>query len=241
MVAANGLATMATAMKDVRYYYQWVYSALHPLLGDRVLEIGPGYGALADIMLANKKTYFAIDSDLTVIRNLNERFPQNGKNFFCGNVDDQPWQDVIKSQKVDTILSMNVLEHVEDDVNHLRQLAKCVPGGRIIVMVPAMRCLYGSLDREAGHFRRYNKRDLKVALDKASLIPTSVRYFNGVGVAAWWAASKLFKFRIDGQETQASIRFNDALIVPMSRLVDPLLSPFFGQSLIASVSIPVSF
>ena len=240
MVAAKGLATMAPSMKDVRHYYRWVYSALHPLLGERVLEIGPGYGALADMMLTNEKIYFAIDSDLAVIRHLNERFPQNGKNFFCGDIDDRHWQDVIKSQKVDTILSMNVLEHLEDDVTHLRQLAKCVVGGRIVIMVPAMRCLYGSLDREAGHFRRYDKRDLEVALNKASLVPTSIRYFNGVGVAAWWAASKLFKFRIDGKETQASIRFNDALIVPMSRLIDPLLSPFLGQSLIATVAIPVS-
>jgi SAM-dependent methyltransferase len=239
MTAANGLATMAAAMKNVRNYYRWVYSALAPLLGQRVLEIGPGYGVVADMMLTYGKKYFAIDSDTGVIEYLNKRFPQNSMDFFCGNIDDPHWQDQIKSRQVDTVFSMNVLEHLEDDAHHLRQLAKCVAGGRIVIMVPALRSLYGSLDRQAGHFRRYDKQDLVAVLNKASLTPSSIRYFNGVGVAAWWTASKFFKFRIDGKETDTSIRFNDKLVVPISRLIDPVLSPFFGQSLIAAVSIPI--
>ena len=128
-----GLRTMSESMEGLHHYYDWLFEAIRPFLGSRIVEVGPGFGDLADRISASGRLYFAIDSDASVIKRLAERRPQDAASFFVGDVTNSSWGERIRSFRCDTVISFNVLEHVQDDLALIRALGDLVPGGRVIV------------------------------------------------------------------------------------------------------------
>jgi SAM-dependent methyltransferase len=131
---------------------------------------------------------------------------------------------------IDTILCSNVLEHVEDDDAVLARFYRFLPqGGRLVLLVPALRILYNTLDRELGHFRRYTKRELILKLKKNHFHICSLEYFNFFGIFGWFVNGTLLRRSLlpAGQVR----KFNQfvPLMVQMERWVPTLI----GQSLIA--------
>src|SRR5581483_8542917 len=160
-----GLTTMAPAMEEAQNYQDWVYQAVRPHLGKKILELGPGFGGIASRALADGKDYFAIDIDSEVIRRLRERLSLGKERLIHGDFTE--WAGRMRVAGIDTVLMINVLEHVQDDVGIVKTAARAAPGGRLVAMVPAHPFLFGSLDREAGHFRRYSRKHLLQVLEKA--------------------------------------------------------------------------
>ena len=129
----------------------------------------------------------------------------------------------------DTVVCSNVLEHIEDDGTALAAMREVLtPGGRLVLIVPAVKGLYGEIDRAIHHHRRYSQAEIREKLGHAGLEVEHCSYFNMVGVPGWWLNAVVFK-RTAVPGFQAKI--NDWL-VPWLR-VERTFGPPVGMSLLA--------
>jgi SAM-dependent methyltransferase len=142
--------------------------------------------------------------------------------------------DRFRRYELDTVVALNVVEHISDDVGALASAASIVrPGGRLIVLVPAFQGLAGSLDEALGHVRRYTKRSIADRFRALGLEVERVFYFNLVGTLGWWVNARVRRVtRIPREQ----LSFFNAL-VPLLRLEDSLSLPF-GQSVVCIGRVP---
>jgi glycosyltransferase involved in cell wall biosynthesis len=225
--ADPGYQTLLRLARAERYN-RWMFRQLAPNLGQRVLEIGSGIGSL---------TRFLVGRDLVVATDVNPRYLRMLANTFERHtrVRVQPLDLAdfdpasLAPQQLDTIVCLNVLEHIEDDRRALRRLQESlVPGGRLVLLVPAHRWLYGAIDQAIYHCRRYERAELVARLEEAGFRVDHVGFFNRLGVAGWYANSVLLRrTRVPGVQ----VRLQNFL-VPLLRLESALPLPF-GLSLIA--------
>jgi SAM-dependent methyltransferase len=130
----------------------------------------------------------------------------------------------------DSILYVDVLEHIEDDHDELERAALLLrPGGHLVVLCPAHQALYSELDRAVGHFRRYDAKSL-TACGPASLVLESVFYLDSVGMLASLANRALLK---SSEPSLGQIKVWDRFMIPLSRLLDPCTGRRLGKSVIA--------
>ena len=132
--------------------------------------------------------------------------------------------------KFDTIIALNVVEHIENDneaIQNCYQMLK--PNGKLIILVPAFQKLYNTLDKELGHFRRYTKISLGNLLEKENLKVVHTSYFNSTGIPGWFFAGSILRRKL--------IPENELLIfnklVSIFRLFDKITKYYFGLSVIA--------
>lgn len=235
-VNAAGLETMAPEMSRVRNYYRWFLDCVEDYLGRRILEVGPGYGNLARLLVEDGRQYVGVDSDPAVISRLRKDFSGiPSAAFYEADIAQEEWIARLSREGFDTLLSMNVLEHLPQPVELLKALRRIIGGGRLIVMVPAMPGLYGSLDEQAGHLRRYTPETLRAELQAAGTTPERIFYFNGIGAMGWFVSGRLLRQDLSSASLGKTVRFYDRWVIPVARRMEPLLRPFFGQSLIAVI------
>jgi len=135
----------------------------------------------------------------------------------------------LAGQSFDTIICLNVLEHVDDDISALQAIRRMLaPSGRLILLVPALPVLYGTIDRALGHHRRYKRAGLASLLEATGFKLAHIEYFNLAGVPGWWFAGRVLRRQMI---PAASLKLYDAL-VPLFRL-ERLIPWRVGQSLIA--------
>ena len=145
----------------------------------------------------------------------------------------------LKAFAADTILMVNMLEHLKDDEGVLGFFASMVgKGGRLVVMVPALPCLYNRLDEEAGHHRRYAWRSLTRKMERAGWEVASMCYQNLPGVAGWILAGALARLwkaesALNASTTNGLIVCYDRILASIPRVMDPLTSHLAGLSLLA--------
>jgi SAM-dependent methyltransferase len=200
-------------------YYRWLCSRVSPYIRGRVLEIGAGIGSFAQWGSALATEYHPTDVDPRLVEKLRERFPK----AFCWNLF-EPFPD---NTQYDTIVILNVIEHLRDDLGAVKALYdRLLPGGHLIVMVPAMNFLYGSLDRAFGHFRRYDKKMMADLYAQTSLQTQKSEYVNVVGMFGWFLYGRVFKR--NSLPTHLTSRFN--LVLPLLKMERPL-AHFAGLSL----------
>ena len=145
-----------------------------------------------------------------------------------------PLMPRLAAERFDTIVCLNVLEHIEDDVTSLRSMrALLQPGGRLVLLVPALPALYGTLDEALGHFRRYRPAELAAKFTDAGFRLAHVEYFNLAGVLGWWLIGRVLRRRLI---PRCALKWYDAL-VPLFRL-ETLMPWRIGQSLIAIGEVP---
>jgi SAM-dependent methyltransferase len=126
---------------------------------------------------------------------------------------------------------MNVLEHVADDRAALENMrAALKPGGVIVLLVPAFPALYGPIDRNLGHCRRYTRRSLTQTARTAGLKIRKMHYVNVAGFFAWWINAHLLRL---SQQSAAQIALFDRYVVPPLSRFETIVRPPFGQSLFA--------
>jgi hypothetical protein len=132
----------------------------------------------------------------------------------------------------DSVVYVNVLEHILDDVGELRTARDLlVPGGTLAVFVPALPRLYGSMDFKSGHHRRYVKESLRTVVSEAGFEVVDIRYLDVLGVAPYFAMYRLLDVKSLGSVSSGGY---DKIVVPLSRAVQRLVpDPPFGKNLLA--------
>lgn len=227
-VGAATLERMAAAPR----YNRWMFDRLRPWVGRRVLEIGAGIGNMS-VFFADRERVVLTDTEPYYLGRLRERFA------------DRPQVSVVElrlpavspglvADRLDTVVCLNVLEHIEDDRASLQAMHHLLqPGGRLVLLVPSLRALYGTLDEALGHFRRYVPDELSEKLRAAGFRLRHLEYFNLAGVPGWWVAGRLLRRRLI---PTGALRWYEAL-VPLFRL-ERFLPWRIGQSLIAIGEVP---
>jgi glycosyltransferase involved in cell wall biosynthesis len=214
-------------MQKLRRYNAWMWSELEPWVGRRVFEVGAGVGNMTRFLVSRDRV-IATDLDpkyLAILRNLFETYRHVTVMPYDLAVEDPP----LEGEPVDTVLCLNVLEHISDDEAALVRLRRLLcPGGRLVLLVPALPALYGSLDRALRHHRRYDRGELAGKLARAGFEVERMRFFNLLGVAGWWLNSRVLRRR---RFPPIQLSLYDAL-VPLFRLESRLDLPL-GMSLIA--------
>jgi protein-L-isoaspartate O-methyltransferase len=198
-------------------------------IGSRVLEVGAGLGATARVLCNDQKKWIALEPDPTLARRMQAEVSAGRLPANC-EVRVGTLEDTDKSEFFDTILYIDVLEHIQDDRGELEHAAERLDqGGCIVVLAPAHQFLYTAFDRAIGHFRRYN-RGMIAALEPSGLKLSQFEYLDSVG----FLASLGNRCFLDSSSPSASqIKIWDRLMVPVSRGLDPLLQRRFGKSVLA--------
>jgi SAM-dependent methyltransferase len=224
---AETLEIMSAAPK----YNRWMYDAIAPWLGRRVLEIGSGIGNMSAHILAGERERVVLtDIDPWYLDRLREQFQDRSEvDVQELTLPDPTAESRYADEQLDTVVALNVVEHIEDDVGTLRTMAGLLtPGGRAVILVPALQSIFGSLDEELGHFRRYSRASLSAAFERAGLRLEHMTWYNRVGVLGWWLNARVRRVkRIPLDQLRAFDR-----MVPALRYERFFPLPF-GQSLIA--------
>ncbi len=204
-------------------YAEWIVSLCEPHLGRDVLEIGGGHGEVTERVLAGR-TITVTDVSKRCVERLQARFEgEPGVTVLHGDL------DVVEDRdRFDSVLVVNVLEHIADDVEVLRELRdRLRPGGRLLVFAPAFEGLYSEFDRRIGHRRRYRIGQLVERVDRAGLHVVDAHYVGAVGAMLWWGYARQLR-RLPTQPTMVDLY--DRMLVPAQRKAESLRRPRFGQS-----------
>ncbi len=207
----------------------WMADTIRPYVGQRVLEIGAGIGNLTRALIPRRKCYVATDIDEEHLARLLTRFPHrpNLEVRFCDLSRDEDFAPL--RDQMDSVICLNVLEHVEDDDAGLRNIHSALrPGGLAIVLVPEGQGIYGTLDEALGHYRRYSHLELRLKMEKAGFRVNRILDFNRISRPGWYVAGRVLKRTSLGRfQMKIFDRF-----VWLWRRLDPIL-PWPPTSIIA--------
>ena len=213
-------------------YADWIVSLLEPHLGTRVLEVGAGHGTITTRLAHNGRSVVASDLSERCVHELHERFADDP------NVEVQlsRVEDLDADELFDSVVLVNVLEHIDDDLGTLRAIrARLRPGGKVLIFSPALNALYSKFDDRIGHVRRYHRSQLATTLSRAGFAVPEARYVNLPGAAAWWLLSR--QLGLNPTKSALAATF-DRIGVPVIRRLEHTHRPSFGQSLLCVGEVP---
>jgi len=220
--------TTLRRVEVLKRYTEFLWELMRPYVGQRVLEVGSGTGAMTRY-LSTRERVVATDLDAQYVELLRRTYA-GSPNIEVRQLDlAHIREDGLAPQSFDTVVCSNVLEHVEDDGAALRAMRDlCVPGGRVILIIPAFQQLYGAIDEAIGHYRRYTRPEIEAKLAAAGMAVEHTSYFNSLGMFGWWLNAVVLRRRsVPGFQA----RVNDRL-TPLLRL-ERKLRPPVGMSLLA--------
>lgn len=191
---------------------------------DRLLDFGAGSGRIAGALQRHGRQVAAVEPDPA----LRARIAALGLPTHVGLAE-------IADASVDGVYSINVLEHIADDLAALREMRRVLrPGGGLFLYVPAFPLLYSSNDRRVGHVRRYRLAPLRALLHRAGFAPDRGAYADSLGFLAALA------FRVvgnaDGDLSRSAVRRYDRWVFPLSRRCDALTSRLLGKNLVLTAT-----
>ncbi len=207
-------------------YNIWIINLLAPYLGQRILEIGCGIGNLT-YYLQDFGTLACIDISDYYLSHMKIDYPH--LKFYKIDVADE---NIVKlrSEDFDTIVCVNVLEHIEDHGKALKNMYDILrPGGRLLLYVPALSLLYGSVDRNLLHYRRYDKIGIQKLLQKVGFSVEKIFFSNFVAIFGWFFNSRIQrKNRLSYWQTILFDKF-----APLFEKIEARFRPPIGMCLVA--------
>ncbi len=210
-------------------FNRWMADTIRPHVRQRVLEIGAGMGNLTRQLARGRERYIASDIEVEHIARLQTRLRHylNVETRMCNLSASADFEPLAAT--VDTVICLNVLEHIEDDVSGLRNIHEALlPGGRAIVLVPCGQKVFGQLDVILRHVRRYSIAQLRARFEEAGFEVERILEFNRISRPGWYVTGKLLKrSRISRFQLKMFDRF-----VPLWRRIDRFI-PWKPTSLIA--------
>jgi SAM-dependent methyltransferase len=209
-------------MAGARNYNAWLLERATPYLGRRVLDAGAGLGTFTNAV-ADGREVVALEPDSNYATRLRERFAGQPN----VTVVEAEASSLAVGQGFDSVLCLNVLEHIVDDAGALESFAAALsPGGRLLLLVPAHPLLYGKIDCALDHARRYRRDELQGKLVGAGFAIETLQYVNPLGALGWLVWGRILRRdRVPGQPLRAYDR-----LTPLLHALDHVPLPF-GLSL----------
>lgn len=193
---------------------------------DSLLDFGAGVGTFAHVIATRGYRVACIEPDPVQAERISSLGLQAVTDI-----------DLVPDASFDLVYSLNVLEHIEDDLASLRKIyAKVRPGGRIFIYVPAFPCLTSAMDKKVGHLRRYTRKSLRTKLLQAGFTGLKDTYVDFLGFPATLAYKRFG--RNDGSINIRALVIYDRLLFPLSRVLDRLFGRLLGKNALATAIRP---
>jgi SAM-dependent methyltransferase len=217
-------------MDGARHYNAWIGRKLRPHLGQRVLEVGAGLGTITRQIEAGRELVVALEVEQSYVDRLQGLFRDKPHvRPYLSGVELADWQR-LKSERLDTVVLSNVLEHIEDDAQAVRNFREVLePGGRLVLWVPALPRLFGALDQAVGHYRRYTRDSLRAVVEGNGFALERSDWMNLVGIPGWFLNSVILRRTV---MPPFQLRAYDA-VAPLIAEVESHLRLPIGLSLLA--------
>lgn len=233
------------AMSKAKRYQQWIFEAVSPQLGNRIMELGAGLGNMS-AWLPVRDRLILTEGDPYLVECLRKAFA------------DTPHPDKIRidsldlakdafsklgAENLDTVVSFNVLEHIEDDASVICSLAELLRQSnaagpkRIVTFVPAHPWAYGEIDRSLGHFRRYSTEGIRDLASRAAPdARLEIRFFNLIGLGGWFWNSRIARRKQVGMSAIQAFEALCPYIKPIDNFIHKSLNIPLGQSVLFTLT-----
>lgn len=239
--APIGLSTMSPAMADMQHYPAYLLHLVVQHLGPTVWEIGIGNGQTVRELLARGHRIVATDiarECLDALLASLQQFDPSSRDRVCSlQIDLNAPSSLIplREKSIDAVISFNVLEHIENDTAALTAIRSVVPDRAVLgLIVPAHPSLYGKMDAQAGHYRRYTRATLRSVLERSGWSVQQCRYVNAMGAVGWWYHNRCRRnTALDDPSVNQQMRLADRWLPPLAKATDPWLGSWFGLSVLA--------
>jgi 2-polyprenyl-3-methyl-5-hydroxy-6-metoxy-1,4-benzoquinol methylase len=211
------------------HWKRYVRRVIAPFLGAEVLEVGAGFGGTTKVLCqGGERRWVCLEPDPTLVARLDSDIREGRLPEACralvGTTD-----TLGVDESFDSILYMDVLEHMEDDRAEMTRAASLLrPGGHLVVLSPAHQWLFSPFDQAIGHYRRYSKRTLS-ELHPEGLELVQARYLDAFGMLASLGNRLLLRSPLP---TAGQIALWDKVLVPLSSSFDRLLGYSVGKSVV---------
>jgi SAM-dependent methyltransferase len=240
MSEPNELHYVGNELELFAHAYNWKSrwgAILRPYLRGDVLEVGAGLGANTRVLhnppLPTIGRWICLEPDSRLLDQL-RAFVSTDPGTSLKRVEPRlgTVANLESGEVFDLILYIDVLEHIEDDAGEIRRAADHLrKDGRLVVLSPAHPWLFSPFDAAIGHYRRYTRKSLqRAAVGEDRLRLETLSYLDSCGFFASAANRLLLK---QSMPTLRQILFWDRVLVPLSRIFDPVLFHRFGKSVIA--------
>ena len=224
------------AMNFAECYHRWILDEFRAFLGPHIAEVGAGTGRFSELLLQEPglRQLIALEPSARMHHLLAQRLERDARAItHCGFFEDIAAHN---EGALDTLIYVNVLEHIKDDHTELAHAYRALrPGGHLCVFVPALRWLYSRFDASIGHYRRYRKDELVALLRSAGFQITHARYFDLLGILPWLFVFRLLRRTLAGNQ----VRIYDRWAMPVMRRFEAAISPPLGKNVIAVARKPL--
>lgn len=226
------------AMSFAEKYHKWILNEFRPYIGKHLVEVGAGTGGFSQLLLGEEPKSLTMVEPSEMYASLRQNIHSDQVELaFHNNIFADVANLISDTQRPDTVLYINVLEHIEDDRGELQMVYDCLaPGGQALIYVPALPALYGAFDRQVGHFRRYRKAELTALAIVVGFTVTVAKYFDFLGMILWYVKYKVLRSK---SFTGGMIKLYDNLFVPPNRLAESLVTPPIGKNLLFVLQKPI--
>lgn len=230
------IGTELELFENAHNWKRYWFNAIRPYIGDSVLDVGAGIGSTAKLFSDVKlDCYLAVEPDVDNVKIMQDKASSRIFNSSFKSINGCV-EDLDSSVLFDTILYIDVLEHILDDRGELEAVSKhLLPGGRLIILSPAHQWLFSPFDESVGHHRRYNKKTLMMAKPDG-LVLDRLCYLDSIGVMA--SASNRLLLRSSSPSMDQIMIWNNYM-VPVSVYIDRLTGFLFGKTILGVFKRPV--
>ena len=220
-------------MASVDRYNRWIYDEIGPCAGQRVLEVGCGIGNMTAYFL-DRSLMVALDLLPESVALVHEKYGHHGNVITVqGDITSEATARVLQSYAFDTVICLNVLEHIRDDARALRHMHQVLqPGGRLLLVVPAGTYLYGTLDLGLGHHRRYERKPMSELVTAAGFTIERLHYMNLAGIPGWFVSSRVLRHKILPRAGLKGFNLFTPLFIALEKAVRTVADVPWGQSLV---------
>lgn len=223
--ADESLRDVLEELEQTKHYTGWIRDLIAPHVSGRILEVGAGRGMFSPFF-AERGHLTALEPSEALCAALRERL-RDHSNVVVINA---KLDGTAAPGSYDTVVLINVLEHLPEDHRALGELYESLaPGGKMVLWVPAFEALYGKFDHQIGHYRRYRKKPLLTLVHNVGFQQVTARYTNMPGFVAWWLVVRVLR-RTPTAGRLA--RVYDRLFIPIVRRIERVVRPPVGQSLL---------
>lgn len=232
---------MSPAMAKMRAYPAYLLRQVTAALGNRVWEIGVGNGQTVRYLLQQGRSVLGTDIDHECLVSLRESMLKEPAEHtgrlsvaYC-NLEDPGTMAPLQPFLADSVVCFNVLEHISDDYRALRAIHDTVaPNAKFGIIVPAHNRLYGRMDTEAGHYRRYSRSSLREVLRRSGWQVNTCRYINALGAAGWWYHNRWRRSAgLRDEQVNHQMLTADRWLPKIASWTDPCFGRWFGLSVVS--------